>query len=262
MAISSHRIYAVMLRYLFSEKRNLLRLSDALYWPFMDIALWGLTTTWMAQQQVQLPHIVLVILTGLVLWQVVMRAHYEITIPLMEEMWSRSFVSLFSTPLTIWEWLIGVMINGFIKTFFVLLFGAFLVWIMYSLSIFTVGWMLLPFVLSLIMFGWVIGLWGASIIIYYGQKAQNLPWMMAFLFAPVSGVYYPIDVLPVWMQKFAYMLPVPYIFEGMRKVLFHGVVPVREIVMSYAINACYLVGSILLFVYMFEKSRTHGFDRL
>lgn len=262
MNFSFQRVWAVMLRYLFSERRNVLRLTDALYWPFMDIMLWGFATTWMERQQVQLPHMVLIILTGLVLWQVVMRAHYEITITLMEEMWSRSFISLFATPLTVWEWVVGVMLNGLIKTIFVLFFGVGVVWMMYALNIFAVGWMLIPFVALLVVFGWVVGFLGASVIIYYGQKAQNLPWVMAFLFAPISGVYYPLEILPSWLQVIAYSLPIPYIFRGMRTVLLTGQIPVWDLVTSGILNIVYLVCSMSLFVYMFEKSRKHGLDRL
>lgn len=262
MSFAFHRVWAVMLRYLFSERRNVLRLSDALYWPFLDIMIWGLTTTWMQQQQVQVPNLVLVMLTGIVLWQVVMRAHYEITITLMEEMWNRSFVSLFATPLTIWEWIVSVMLNGLVKTVFVLFFGVTIVWLLYGLNILSIGWILVPFSLSLIVFGWVIGFLGAAVIIYYGQKAQNLPWVMAFLFVPVSGIYYPIDILPSWLQCVAYCLPIPYIFEGMRTAIFTGQVPWWQLGVSYVLNVLYLVATIKLFVFMFNKSRAHGLDRL
>lgn len=262
MNFSFNRVWAVMLRYLFSERRNVLRLTDALYWPLMDIVVWGLTTTWMQQHQVALPNVVLVVLTGIVLWQVVMRAHYEITITLMEEMWNRSFVTLFSTPLTINEWIASVMLNGILKTLFVLAFGVGLVWMLYALNIFDVGWMLLPLTVLLIVFGWVVGFLGAAVIVYYGQKAQNLPWVMAFLFVPISGVYYPIDILPGWLQTFAYCFPIPYIFEGMRTVLFDHVFPWQNLCIAMLLNSVYLILSIAFFKFMFEKSRQHGLDRL
>ncbi len=262
MNIALHRIWAVMLRNMLSEKRNLIRLTDAIYWPTMDIILWGLTSTWMRNNQLQIPNIVLVIMSGLVMWQVVMRANYEISISMMEEMWHKSLINLFASPLTVTEWVIGCMLNGLIKTIFVLFFGAGVVWLLYALNIFTMGWMIIPFVFSLIMFGWTTGFLGSSLIIYYGQKASNLPWVMAFLFTPVSGVYYPIATLPGWAQKIAYALPTAYIFEGMRSIIFTGQMPYRELFISFCLNVTYLIGSISLFIFMFERSRNRGLDRL
>lgn len=262
MNLSLSRIWAIVLRNMLAERRNLMRISDALYWPILDIMLWGLTSKWIETSQVQVPNLVLIIMTGLVFWQVVTRANFEISIPLIEELWNKSFVSLFATPLTIWEWIVGVMINGIIKTFFVLLFGMSVVWVLYSLNILVVGWMLIPFTLSLIMFGWVTGFLGASMIVYWGQKVQNLPWIMAFVFAPISAVYYPISTLPLWAQKIALCLPLPYIFEGMRMVLSTGTMPYSNLLMSFVLNVFYLVLSICLFKHMFEKSRAKGLDRL
>lgn len=262
MNLSLQRVWAIVLRNILAERRNFMRISDALYWPILDISLWGFTTSWLEKSHQQMPNLVLMVLTGLVLWQVVMRANYEISIPLIEEIWNKSFVSLFATPLTIWEWIIGVMITGVIKTCFVLVFGVLIVWLFYSLNIFVFGWMLIPFVISLIMFGWVTGFLGASMIVYWGQKVQNLPWIMAFLFAPVSAVYYPIEALPHWLQTVAYSLPLPYIFEGMRSVILEGKLPVNYLAISFLLNIIYLALALLLFKYMFEKSRIKGLDRL
>ncbi len=262
MNISLSRIWAIVLRNMLAERRNIMRISDALYWPVIDIMLWGFTSTWIEKSQVQLSNVVLVVMTGLVLWQVLMRTNYEISIPLIEELWNKSFVSLFVTPLTIWEWILGVMISGVIKTIFVVLFGVLVVWLLYSLNILLIGWMFLPFVISLILFGWVTGFLSASMIVYWGQKVQNLPWIMAFLFAPVSAVYYPITVLPTWAQKIAYCLPLSYIFEGMRMILSTGHIPYSYLLISFALNILYLTLAICLFKYMFEKSRAKGLDRL
>jgi ABC-2 type transport system permease protein len=262
MTIALHRITAVMLRYLMIERRNYLRFVESLFWPTMDIMLWGLTSVWMEQQQVKLPQVVLVMMTCLVLWSIVSRAQLEIVMPLLEELWQRSLITLFSTPLSCAEWIIGLMLNGLIKTAFVFCFGATVVWLLYALNVFAVGWMMFPYALSLMMFGWAVGFLGAAFVIYYGQKAQNIAWMLSFVFAPVSGIFYPIAILPYWAQKIAWALPLSYAFEGMRSVIFSGTLMTEYLVLSLLLSLFYVLITISLFVFLFQRSRRFGFDRL
>jgi len=262
MKIALHRVVAVMLRYLFIERRNYVRFIESLFWPTMDIMLWGLASVWMEKQHVRLPNVVLVMMTGLVLWSIVSRAQLEVVMPLLEELWQRSLITLFATPLTCAEWIVGVMLNGLIKTAVVFAFGVVMVWLLYTLNVFSVGWMLLPFALSLMLFGWAVGFLGAAIVIYVGQKAQNVAWMLSFVFAPVSGIFYPISVLPSWAQKIAWGLPLAHIFEGMRTILFTGTLPWGNLLVGFSLGAFYLFLAISLFLFMFERSRRYGFDRL
>jgi ABC-2 type transport system permease protein len=251
-----YRIKAIVLKNIYNEFSNIVRLADSLYWPVIDIALWGLSSVWLQKTQPGVPNIVLTILTGLVFWQVINRANNEISLTMIEEVWSKSLVNLFSTPLQLFEWLCGALITGLIKTTFV-------VWTFYALNIFTAGWILIPFSFSLILYGWTIGLIGASLIIYWGQKMSSVPWMMLFLFAPFSAVFYPLDVLPYWMRIIAKSLPGAYIFEGMRKSLFNpDYLPLSDLLISYGLNIIYLTLAVILFKFMFEKSRSKGLAQL
>ena len=262
MSFSFRRVCAIFLRNMMAERRNFMRLMDAVYWPVIDIILWGMTSRWISETKQNLPDFILIIMTGLIFWQVVMRVSYEISVGLLDEVFNKSFVTLFSTPLSLAEWMLGVMLNGIIKTLFVLLFGSTVVWGLYALNIFDFGWMLIPFTMSLIIFGWITGLVGAACIVYWGSKVMSIPWAVAFFFAPLSAVYYPLEALPYWAQAIAVWLPTPYIFEGMRTVITMGIFPTRDFAMSIGLNGLYLAGALLLFKIMFEKSRARGFDRL
>src|SRR2546430_597076 len=99
-----HRVWAVVMRHLYLYTKSLERISDSIYWPVMDLVLWGLTSKWIAQSQASIPNVVLILLTGIVFWQVVWRANYEISVNLLEEFWNHNLVNLFSSPLTVWEW--------------------------------------------------------------------------------------------------------------------------------------------------------------
>src|SRR5438105_925204 len=141
--MSFQRIWAVFLRYFyFFAKFD--HLSDLFYWPALDIILWGMTSMWIQQSQTQIPDVALAILTGLVFWQIIWRGNYEISVNLLQEFWNRNLVNLFSTPLKLSEWIISIMMVGTVKIIVSLLFGALLVWLLYALNIFSMGWAFLP----------------------------------------------------------------------------------------------------------------------
>lgn len=257
-----HRIQAVIIRHLYAYQRNLDRLTDSFYWPLMDIVIWGFTSVWIQKTQVGVPHIAMMLLTGLVFWQIVWRGNYEISVNLLEEFWNQNLVNLFSTPLTLSEWMAAVIILSIMKMFVTITVCVIAVYFLYATNIFVLGWYLLPFVVSLLMSGWIMGFLGSSIIVYWGQKVQTMAWTMGFLFAPFSAVYYPLSQLPEWVQRISLWLPTTYIFEGMRAVISTGTLDLSMLVKSLSLNVIYLIGALLLFRYMFEKSRAKGLARL
>jgi ABC-2 type transport system permease protein len=257
-----HRINAVIVRHLYLFPRTLERWAETIYWPIIDLVVWGLTSRWVETAGSEVPRLALILLTGVVFWQVVWRANYEISVNLLEEFWNQNLVNLFATPLTVGEWSVGLVILGLIKNVLTLLVGAGTVWLLYRLNIFAVGWLILPFLFSLLISGWFMGFAGAGVIIYYGRKVQSIAWIAGFALAPFSAVYYPVDVLPGWAQTVAYALPMTYIFEGMRDILHGAPMPLRDLLMSFGLNAAYLVASMLFFGWMFERSRNRGLGRL
>lgn len=256
------RVWAVCIRHLYVFRKNFDRLSDSFYWPVLDIILWGLTSAWVERSQVGVPHFILMLLTGLVYWQVVWRANYEISVNLLEEMWNANLVNLFSTPLKLSEWIAAAMLLGLLKLGVTVLVGSGAVYLLYQLNIFSVGYMTIPFFIILTIAGWTLGFIGASFIIYWGQKVQTIAWTMGFLLAPFSAVYYPLDVLPSSVQAVSRWLPTTYVFEGMRFILATGTMPLEMLGKAAALTALYLSLSIVLFVMMFEKSRAKGLARL
>jgi len=255
------RIGAVFLRYFYFFAK-LDHLSDLFFWPLIDIFLWGLTSVWIQNNQTGIPDVAIVILTGLVFWQIIWRANYEVSVNLLQEFWSRNLVNLFSTPLKLPEWICALMLTGLTKVVITLIFGTSFVWLLYSLNVFTIGWAFVPFCAALTLSGWFIGFLSAAIIIYFGQRVQMLAWMTAYIFAPFSAVFYPVSALPDWANIIAHALPMTYIFEGMRLVFDKGVLSTYMLTMSLVLNLVYLALSMVFFHYMFEKSRSKGLSRL
>lgn len=259
--MSFGRIWAVFLRYFYFFAR-MDHLCDLLFWPILDIFLWGITIVWVQKTEVAHYPLALVVLTGLVFWQIIWRSNYEISVNLLQEFWNRNLVNLFSTPLKLSEWILSLMLAGLFKICITIGIGALIVFLLYSLNIFTIGWAFLPFTASLVLSGWFIGFLSASIMIYFGQRVQMLAWITAYVFAPFSAVYYPVTALPEWGQAIARVLPMTYLFEGMREVLTKGYFSWYHFIMSVVLNLAYLVSTMCLFKWLFDKSRSKGLARL
>ncbi|CAM0117425.1 ABC transporter permease [Rhabdochlamydiaceae symbiont of Dictyostelium giganteum] len=258
--INLKRCWGIFLHYFYLFAK-LEQIADLFYWPAIDIVLWGLTTVWIQHESGHTSNVALIVMTGLVFWQIVWRGNYEISINLLQEFWNRNLVNLFSTPLKLTEWMVGVLLLSTLKIFITIGFGALLVYLLYSLNIFSLGFAFLPFTALLMMSGWAIGFFAASIVIYWGQRLQMLAWMTAYIFAPFSAVYYPVSSLPASLHGIAWSLPTTYVFEGMRAILNGGAFPWTALCYSLGLNLFYLFLSMMTFSFAFEKSRTKGLSR-
>ena len=260
--INFHRVFAMVFRYFLYMKHNLNRFTDMFYWPALDLFIWGLTGLYLAALNPHNKEYVFVILNGLVFWIVIWRAQYEINVNILSEIWDKNIVNIFSSPLTLLEWMLSLAIVGLIKMVISLLFSGVVAYLFYDYNILMFGFGILPIIISLILTGWAIGFFVAGFIIKYGQKLETFAWTGVTLIAPFSVLYYPLSVLPEWAQKISLFIPSSYVFEAMRSVLFKGVLPYDKILISFAINIPYLFFSLWFFVFMFNKSRKVGLGRL
>jgi ABC-2 type transport system permease protein len=255
------RIYGAFLRYFYIFVK-VETLSDLIFWPALEIILWGVTSVWIQRHEQEVPFIALAILTGLVFWQVVWRSYYEIAVNLLQEFWNRNLINLFSTPLKLSEWGVSLMLLGLFKILITISFGALVVSLLYALNIFQMGWAFLPFTASLILSGWFMGFFSAAILIYFGQRMEALAWLTPYIVSPFCAIFYPIDALPAWGQTIAYCLPMTYVFEGMRAIINHNIFSWDLLLKSFGLNLIYLSLTGILLKALFEKSREKGLGRL
>src|SRR5262245_17715187 len=135
--MSWSRIVGVYFRYFYVSKKGLHQLSDIFYWPFVDILLWGLTSVWI-QRTSEINNLPLILMTGLIFWQIAWRGSVDISVNLLQEFWQRNLVNLFSTPLKIIEWIAGMLLLSLTKLAVTISFGTLVIYVLYSLNVFTV----------------------------------------------------------------------------------------------------------------------------
>lgn len=253
-----HRITALIARHLYLYRRSLPRIMEIFYWPFLDLVIWGFITLYLARYQTQVPGFVTFFLGALILWDMLFRSQQGITISFLEEIWARNLMNLFASPLKPSEFLAATMAMSIMKVTCVSIVMAVCAVLFYSYNVLAIGLWLIPFVVNLVITGWVIGVFTTSLIMRFGQEAEVLAWSMVFLFQPISCVFYPMDVLPAWLEPVAMANPAAHIFEGMRQVLTAGAAPLPHLVWAVGLNAILLVLAVGWFYKTFAYCKEQG----
>ncbi len=253
-----HRIWALVSRHLYLYKRSLPRLMEVFYWPLLDLLLWGFITIYLQGYKENLPGYVTFFIGALILWDILFRSQSGISVSFLEEVWSRNLLNLFVSPLRVSEFLISTMLISICKIMAISIVSGILAVIFYSFNILSIGISLIPLVINLLFMGWSIGIITTALILRYGQQAEILAWGLAFLFQPVSAVFYPVDVLPGFLRVIARFIPSSHVFEGMRGVIKDGRLPVSELVWAFGLNLVYLVSSIIFFNWIFKIVKIKG----
>lgn len=256
--MSLARIKGILLQNLFHFKHSLEDVIDAFFWPSMDVVIWGFMTSYFTNLNNPIGGIIAFLLGGLILWNIVWRAQQDITMAFLRNVWNKSLLNLFSSPLSPAEFIIATMLVGLIKIIFTLAFVSLIAFLFYSFNIFSLGFYLLPFFAILIAFAWAVGIFITGLIIRFGMRIQAFAWALIVLFHPVSAVFYPVAILPDFLQKIAWFLPTAHIFEGMRQVLSSHALSAEHLVWAAMLDGAYLILAALFFIFMFDKAKEKG----
>ncbi|MBS0526416.1 MAG: ABC transporter permease [Proteobacteria bacterium] len=255
---SANRIWALVLRHINIWRSSVMRLVDSIYWPAVQMVMWGFMTKFLLPQSSFVAQAAGVLLSGLLLWEVVVRGNLSLSIAFLEEMWSRNLGHLFVSPIRSWEMATGIIIAALLRTLLGLVPVSLLAWAFFGYSIYGLGLPLIAFFAILQMFSWSIGLAMSGMIMRVGQSAESFAWAAVFILMPISGVYYPVSVLPKWLQLISYALPPAYVFEGMRAILLERTVHWHGLAIAFVLSVVYLVIGFQIFQWFFRLSRRAG----
>jgi ABC-2 type transport system permease protein len=188
-------------------------------WQAVDIVLWGFISRYLNSVSASRLNFVPTLLGAMVVWDFLVRVLHGVIIAFMEDVWSRNFLNIFAAPLSISEYLAGLVLFSTGTSMLVLAVMVVLATAAFGLSFFVYGVMLVPFLLMLFLFGTALGILGAAVVLRWGPAAEWLIWPIPALLSPLACVFYPLSTLPSWMQWLARLVPPSYVFEGMRQVL-------------------------------------------
>lgn len=251
-------IKALVLRYLWLYTRSIPRVIEVFFWPVMDLIVWGLVTKYLLSGPFQIPRAIQFLIGAMIFWDILYRAQQGVTVSFLEDVWSRNLINLFGSPITLTQFLIATCIVGLIRIICTVLVLASLAFLLYSFDIFKIGTFILPFFANLLLMGWALGTFTTGLIIRWGQGAEALAWAVPFLIQPFCVVFYPLSVLPPWMQPISKIIPATYVFEGMRSILSEQQFIYSDLIKAFSLNIIYCTLSIIFLTLMFKVAKEKG----
>ncbi len=252
------RIGALVLRHYYLFRGSWPRILEMAYWPTINMLVWGLTSQFLAGNSNWVAQASGVFIGAVLLWDVLFRGNLGVALAFLEEMWSRNLGQLFVSPLRPIELVAAMLIMSLLRTTVGILPAALLAIPMFDFSIFKLGWPLLAFYANLLFFGAVMGLAVSSLVLRFGLGAESLAWVLIFALAPISCIYYPVSVLPVWLQPVSWALPSTHVFEGLRIAMLEGRFDQGHFLSALGLNALYAVAAASLFLFVFHVARKKG----
>jgi ABC-2 type transport system permease protein len=256
---SPRRIGAMIRRHAYLLRGSWPRILELVYWPTVQMVLWGFITKFLMGHTDFLAQAAGVFLSGVLLWDVLFRGQLGVSLLFMEEMYARHLGHLFVSPLRPHELVVSLFVMSLIRVLIGAGGAALLAIPIHQFSIFeALGPALIVFFINLLWFSWAMGLVIAALVLRLGLGAESLAWAAIFLFQPLSGVYYPIETLPGWLQPVAWALPSAWVFEGMRAVLFEGTFRLDLLRGAVLLNFAWMGLAVLAFLLLFRAARDRG----
>jgi len=216
------RIAAILLRQFYLIRGSPARLLPLFVWAGVDIVLWGFITRYLNAINPSGLNFIPSLLGAVLLWDFFTRVMYGVTTTFLEDVWSRNFLNLFATPLSIAEYIGGLVISSIATSSIGLAVMLILAIVVFGLSFFVYGLLLIPFLLVLFMSGIALGILACALVLRYGPAAEWFVWPIPAVLSPFAAVFYPLSTLPKWMQYFSHALPPSHVFESMRSILAGG----------------------------------------
>ncbi len=253
-----HRMYALSLRHIYLIKSSFPRILDLIYWPTIQIVLWGFISKFFTLHSDFYNHTIGIILSCAILYDFLFRSSISFNMLFLEEIWSRNFTNLFVAPLKVSEIIIALTATALLRTLIGIVPAVLIATPFFGISLFSLGPTLILLFLSLYLFGITLGLLVTAGLLRYGPAFENIAWSSLFLLAPLGCVYYPLSILPDWLQMLAKGLPLVYIFEEARSILINNTVNYSNITSALALNLVYFTSAVVIFYLAFAGARNKG----
>jgi ABC-2 type transport system permease protein len=255
---SFNRVRAMVRRYWYLLRSSWPRVLDLIYWPTVQMLMWGFLQLYVSQNGGPFVRTAGVFIGAVLLWDVLFRGQLGFSISFLEEMWSRNIGNLMMSPLRPFEFVTALMVMSVVR----LLIGAvpvtLLAIVFFGFNLYGLGLALVAFFINLMLTSWAVGIFVSGLVLRNGLGAENFAWSIMFLFMPLTCVYYPVTTLPVWLQPAAWVLPPTYVFEGMRALLIEHTFRPELMLYALALNAVFFAGGLFGFLKLLQSARRHG----
>jgi ABC-2 type transport system permease protein len=234
------------------SKRNVFTLFELFFWPMISLLSIGLLTRFLQVTE----GMVSFLLVGAIALTIMQVAQMDVAYVLLFDMWSKSIKNTFIAPIKSYHLVFGALLFGIVRGSVV-----FAILVIVSRYLFGFDFLIggplpvLIFLAGVFSVAAVIGITVCISILTFGQKADVAAWSLSGLILLVSGIYYPVAVLPPALQVLARAIPLTYFLEYYRSVFIPGP---YNLALGAALTVLYLTVGLILFDRSIERARRTG----
>jgi ABC-2 type transport system permease protein len=256
--ISARRVGAMVLRYWYLLRSSWPRMLELIYWPAVQMLMWGFLQLYVSQHSSFFASAAGTFIGAVLLWDILFRGQLGFSISFLEEMWARNLANLMMSPLRVGEFVAALMIMSVVRLAIGMVPVSLLAIAFFGFNLYGLGLALAVFFLNLILTSWSVGIVVSGLVLRNGMGAESMAWTIMFLLLPLTCVYYPVAVLPGWLQYVAWLLPPTYVFEGMRALLIDHVFRPDLMLQAFVLNGVLFAGAIVAFFRLLHGARRAG----
>ncbi|HMA72446.1 MAG TPA: ABC transporter permease [Xanthobacteraceae bacterium] len=257
-AISWRRIAAMVERYWYLLRSSWPRLLELVYWPAVQMLMWGFLQLYIGQNAGYFARAGGTFIGAVLLWDILFRGQLGFSVSFLEEMWSRNLANLMMSPLKPIEFVLALMVMSIVRLLIGMVPVSLLAIGFFGFNLYGMGLALAAFFLNLILTSWAVGIFVSGVVMRNGLGAENLAWTIMFLLMPLTCVYYPVGVLPPWLQMVAWSLPPTYVFEGMRALLIDHTFRSELMIQAFFMNVVLFAVGVMGFMLLLRSARRYG----
>jgi len=255
---SLRRIAALIVRYVYLISGSPVRILELIYWPFVQMLMWGFLQLYLAQTSSLFAQSAGLLIGAVLLWDILFRGKIGFSICFLEEVWSRNLGQLFLSPLRTNEFLLALSAMSIIRLSVGLVPVTILAHVLFGFNLFGFGLALGAFFANLILTSWSLALITSGVVLRYGLGAEEFAWSLAFVLLPLCCVYYPVSTLPEWLQPIALALPPTHVFEGMRALVLENKLDTSAMWEAFGLNLLFIAGGFGAFRLFLRSTRING----
>jgi ABC-2 type transport system permease protein len=235
------RTAAIVLRQAYLLRGSPARVVPLFAWVGIDVVLWGFITRYLNSVSAAGLDFVPALLGAVLLWDFFIRVMQGVTMSFFEDVWSRNFLNVFASPISISEYVAGLVLSSVATSAVGLAVMLAVATAVFGLSFLAYGLALVPFLLVLFLFGIALGIFASALVLRLGPASEWFVWPIPALLSPFAGVFYPLSTLPSWMRWVGHLLPPAYVFEEMRAIVAGGAASGAALAWSAALAAVYVL---------------------
>jgi len=146
-----------------------------------------------------------------------------------------------------------------IKSLFILFSSIIIVSYVFHINLLSLGLGPVLFAyFNMVIFATAIGLVLIGLVFQFGTKVQALTWGVIFIIQPFCAVYFPINILPTFLQPIGYIFPATYFFEWLRALYENVSFNSNLLVAAFVFNLAYLALACWIFSLQLASAKNSG----